>query len=144
MDLTSYTEERMKILDKDLPEEKTADLQPASSEPIILTEEENNRMFHDFSDQKYFEGKFNGSGPVYKFLPPNKNTWIEIKTWSFTDQNELTWLIPQWLTMDAPQGSFQGFSKEEPGKFIYYIEYQDKVETKNGVMHDIKVFRKYA
>lgn len=137
MDLTIYTEEIFQASVKDLPAELDKPIADALG-PQLLTPEENENHFYDFEKSPVLEAIFNGPGQKYYVDQPANL----IPTWSFTDLAGKNWLVPQWLTMDVPQGTFQGFSKEPAGEFIYYIEYKDLVKTKNGHRHNITVFRK--
>jgi len=102
-----------------------------------LTQEEIDRAFFNFDQHPQFIGKFEGAGQEYSL---NNNV---IRTWRFKDENGLDWLIPQWHTMDEPQGSFEGFSKETPGQFNYFIHYLGKKDAAGGKgKHSLRIFRK--
>jgi len=135
MDYTCYFEEQFNARYKG---ENNLNVSTELTENLpTLTDEENAQMFHDFEDNKIFIGTFTGPGQTY-LVAGDK----QMKTWAFKDENDSPWLIPQWLTLDAPQGSFEGFSKEIPGKYIYQIEYIDLIQVSNGHRHNVTVFRK--
>lgn len=139
MDLSCYFDEQYAALVKDIPVQNN--LSPVDSKKEENTSDDNlESVLHDFEIEKVFIGKFNGPGRDLNYNDK------KIATWSFTDMAGKTWLIPRWLIMDVPQGTFRGFSKELPSdNFIYYLEYLEFVPTKNnGGTHNIKIFRKYA
>lgn len=146
MDLSSYFEEQYEAAIKHLPEEpkpvvskEQIPLVEKEEIPVSYTNEEIGEMFFDFEKEKAFIGKFKGQGFIYN------HNGEDIKTWSFRDQAGKIWLIPQWLIMDVPQGTFKGFTKEDPEEnFIYYIEYLEFIKTEKGGRHNIKIFRKLS
>lgn len=109
------------------------------SEPRELTDEIVEAYFHNFEKEKIFIATFLGKGPNYTV---GQNA---VTTWAFADKDGLHWYIPQWVTMDVPQGLFKGFSKEDPqDNFWYCIEYIELVETSRGKKHHIKIHRKLS
>jgi hypothetical protein len=110
--------------------------EPAKVDPeIIELNETTKKDFFDFDVEKTFIGIFNGPGAVYQYNGQNP---FKINTWSFTDHNNLNWVIPAWAVLNVPQDNFMGFANEEPGKNKYQITYLGN----DGGKHDIAIFKK--
>lgn len=94
-------------------------------------------LFWNFETDPVFIGHFKGPG-----INVNING-INVITWKFTDRNSKEWLIPQWSALNVPQGNFRGFNLEEPGKFIYQLNYKAFEYLPNGgTRHVVEIFRK--
>lgn len=94
-------------------------------------------LFWDFEKEPVFTGFFHGPGINVNIQETNVNTW------KFRDLTGKEWLIPQWTALNIPQKNFQGFALEEPGKFIYQLDYKAFEQLPNGgTRHVVEIFRK--
>jgi hypothetical protein len=94
-------------------------------------------LFWNFDKTPVFQGYFNGPGEMKKIQDRMINTW------SLTDLEGKKWLMPQWEVFRIPQGQFQGFALEDPGKWIYQLHYQEYKKNPDGsARHVIEIFKK--
>lgn len=110
--------------EKLIPEVKQPIEQEKKTEPEIKTDQVSDsdklKWFYDFNAQGVLNCKFLGVGPEVTF-PQGK-----VKTWKVVQLSTplMEWLLPQWEAFSQEQGSFIGFHKETPEKFIYQITWK--------------------
>lgn len=136
MDLSSHFEERLDAALKN-NKQNTGD---QNETPLELTQEIIDKQFYDFEKMGDLIGKFEGPGPVFQMTLKEKR--VPIDTWRFKMPDGKTWLLPQWQSLDEPQGNFKGFKNETAGEWSYIIQYISKEQLANGIRHNIKVFRR--
>ena len=83
-----------------------------------------------------------------KFLGPGQNVLAEgrqLKTWLVEDiKDKHQWLLPQWSVFSEVQGNFLGFQSEDPGKYIYQINYKGIQDLPEGrIKFLVDIYKKF-
>ena len=95
---------------------------------------------YDFETFPPLTCKFLGEGP--EIIAEGR----PLKTWKVEEigTDKTQWFIPRWAIFSEVQGSFLGFQAEQPGKYIYHMEYKGVQQLPNkSIKFMVQILKKF-